>query len=198
MPFKLVSPAFKHLDSIPRRFTADGESISPPLKWSGAPGGTQEYALLCEDPDAPTPKPFVHWLLYGLSANTSKLREGMAQVEEMTAPVLARQGLNTMMQVGYTGPNPPLWDGNHRYVFRLFALDSPLTLPPRAGRDEFLKAIRPHVLAETSIEGVYVKSAHGKAVATAWIAAALIIGAGAWLAYRELKTGESEAQAAAA
>ena len=155
MPFVLESPAFSYYTPIPTRYTADGNQISPPLRWSGAPDKTKAFALLCEDPDAPLPRPFVHWVIYGLSANTSSLPEGLPAVPAIHFPVSALQGLNTQLEPGWTGPKPPSMHHAHRYVFRIFALRRPLELPDRAGRTEFLEEIHDKILAEAHLIGLY-------------------------------------------
>jgi Raf kinase inhibitor-like YbhB/YbcL family protein len=155
--FRLSSPSFSSGGKIPERFTALGESINPALSWSYAPPETQELALICEDPDAPTPQPFVHWILYGISPNTSVVPEGITAIEEIQYPVVARQGKNSMLEPGYTGPNPPVWDHSHRYYFRLFALNAPIEIVDGAGREEFYKAIDGKVIEETTLLGLYEK-----------------------------------------
>lgn len=162
MAFSLRSRAFAFGHRIPARFTEEGASISPPLQWSGAPSQTVELALLVEDPDAPTPRPFVHWLIYGISPNISQLPEGLPRQEEIQFPILARQGLNSILRHGYLGPNPPFWHGAHRYYFRLFALDAPIILPPGAGRTDFDRAIEGHVIAEAKTMGIYSKPIHAQ------------------------------------
>ncbi len=185
--FKIVSPEFQKLEPIPARYSAQGANISPPLRWSGAPRDTVELALLCEDPDAPMPKPFVHWLLYGLPASVSALPAGIPNQEELELPVLGRQGKNSLLQIGYTGPNPPFWHAAHHYVFRLFALNKPIELWPGAGRDEFYKAIENSMIGEARIVGLFEKMPAQKVRAAAtWAAAGLAAGAaglaaaGAW------------------
>src|SRR4051812_17503431 len=129
MALKLKSRSFAYGHEIPARYTAAEANISPSLEWSGAPKDTREFALIVEDPDAPLPRPFVHWILYGISPNVSRIPEGIPNQPEIQFPVLARQGLNSMFEVGYTGPNPPFWHGHHRYYFRLLALNAPIILP---------------------------------------------------------------------
>jgi Raf kinase inhibitor-like YbhB/YbcL family protein len=159
--FRLYSKSFSSGGQIPERFTALGESINPELNWSYAPLETKELALICEDPDArkhsEAPKPFVHWLLYGISPTVSAIPEGITAVEEIQFPVVARQGKNSNLEAGYTGPNPPIWDHWHRYYFRLFALNEPIEIIDGAGREEFFKAIAGKVIGETSLLGLYEK-----------------------------------------
>lgn len=158
MAFELESPAFGQGEPIPKRFTEDGDDLSPPLVWRGIPAGTREFALICDDPDAPTPKPWVHWVLYRLPAGTVSLPEGVPTDVELTAPLSACQGLNSWSsgQVhGYRGPAPPPGHGVHHYHFRLYALASPLSRAPGLDKEAVLKAIAGHVLAEAEWIGTY-------------------------------------------
>jgi Raf kinase inhibitor-like YbhB/YbcL family protein len=178
--FKMSSPEFERLGMMPVRYSALGANISPPLRWSGAPRDTVELALICEDPDAPMPRPFVHWILYGLPATVSALPAGLPPHEDFELPVLGRQGKNSLQQIGYTGPNPPFWHGIHHYVFRLFALNKPIELWPGAGREDFYKAIENAVIAESRIVGLFEKAPTQKARgALTWIAAGAAA-LGAW------------------
>jgi hypothetical protein len=178
--FKIISPEFQRLETIPIRYSAQGANISPPLRWSGAPRETVELALICEDPDAPAPKPFVHWILYGIPATVSALPAGIPNQEEFELPILGRQGKNSLMQIGYTGPNPPFWHGAHHYVFRLFALNKPIELWPGAGRDDFYKAIENSMIAEARIVGLFEKSQYQKVRSAAGWVAAGAAALGAW------------------
>ncbi|MGZ3699598.1 MAG: YbhB/YbcL family Raf kinase inhibitor-like protein, partial [Bdellovibrionota bacterium] len=134
MPFQLRSIDFNSGQIIPERFSAQELGVNPALTWCQGPREAVEYALICEDPDAPLPKPFVHWILYGLAPDLHFIPDRLPKQPELREPIRARQGLNSLMEPGFTGPNPPFWDGVHRYVFRLFALKVPLNLPPGAGR----------------------------------------------------------------
>lgn len=147
MGFELKSPAFDRQAPIPRRHTGEGEDVSPALEWKGAPQGTKELALVCDDPDAPRPKPWVHWVLYGIPAATTGLAEG----DEGDAV----EGKNDFGRPGYGGPMPPKGHGVHHYHFKLYALDAPAGLEPGATKEQLLAAIRGHVLAETELVGTY-------------------------------------------
>lgn len=154
---KLTSTAFTEGQPIPAHHTCEGADVSPPLQWTDAPPGTRSLALLCEDPDAPGGM-WVHWVLYGLSAETSALPEDFPTNEEL--PEGIRQGLTDFKSTGYGGPCPPR--GNpHRYYFKLFALDTGLGLKPRATRQQLLKAMHGHVLAEASLMGTYQRPLTG-------------------------------------
>jgi Raf kinase inhibitor-like YbhB/YbcL family protein len=144
---KLTSTAFKAGDAIPRKYSGEGEDVSPPLAWTGAPEGTKEFALLCDDPDAPTPKPWVHWVVYKIPAGTSSLAEG--------SPGGALEGRTDFGRTGYGGPMPPAGHGTHRYHFRIYALDAALALEAGATKEELLAAMKGHVLAEGELVGTY-------------------------------------------
>ena len=122
---KLTSDAFTEGQPIPIRYTGDGPDVSPPLRWRGAPQGTQGFALICDDPDAPKGT-WVHWLLYGLPATTDHLPEKYPTLS--TLPGGARQGLTDFKRTGYGGPCPPPGKVHH-YHFKLYALDTELELP---------------------------------------------------------------------
>lgn len=151
------SSAFDDGQPIPAKYTEDGQDLSPPLAWDTVPEGTQELALICDDPDAPTAEPWVHWLVYKLPATVRELPAGLSTEAILEAPLQARQGLNSWPDgrtSGYRGPAPPP-GGVHHYHFRLFALDQKLDLEPRLDKASLLKAIEGHVLAEGELVGTY-------------------------------------------
>jgi Raf kinase inhibitor-like YbhB/YbcL family protein len=117
----LSSPAFPDGGTIPRRYSCDGPGVSPQLRWSGVPSGTEQLALLVEDPDAPGGT-FVHWVLFHLAP-------GLRGLDADTVPDGARQGVNSAGSDGWTGPCPPKGDAPHHYEFTLYALRAPLDLP---------------------------------------------------------------------
>jgi len=145
----LTSTAFVHGDAIPRRHACDGDDLSPPLVWAGAPPGTRSLALIVDDPDAPSGT-FVHWVAWGIASGARGLSEGER------APAEGRNGFGTL---GYRGPCPPRGHGPHRYVFRLHALDA--QVGPRAGADaeDLRRAIAGHVLAYGELVGRYERAA---------------------------------------
>ena len=151
---RLSSPAFKNGSRIPTKYTADSDDVSPPLEWDQVPAATNEFALICDDPDAPTPQPWVHWVLYCIPAAARNLPEGVSQ----SAGIPGVQGKNSWKAsktIGYRGPAPPPGHGVHHYHFRLYALDTSITLPPRMDQEAVLSAIQGHVLAEAEIVGSY-------------------------------------------
>jgi len=161
----LSSPRIKAQTAIPKLYTGDGENVSPPLKWSGVPESAQELALVCEDPDASGEEPWVHWMIYGISAkDVHALPEGIPRSAQFETPVHAMQGTNSYGYVGYGGPMPPPGSA-HQYFFKLFALDRKLDLQPGLTRAELLLAITPHILAETQLVGTYGRGAKAKKAA---------------------------------
>jgi len=146
--FRLTSPDIAKGGTIPRRFTCDGEDVSPALEWAGAPDGAAALVLIVDDPDA---RGFVHWIVLDMSATASGgLPEGVS-----TSPDAARQGRNDFGRTGYGGPCPP--SGTHRYVFTLNALDAPLTLAGTPGGRDVRAAMEGHVLAETRLTASYTR-----------------------------------------
>lgn len=147
---KLTSPAFDPHGEIPSRHTGDGEDVSPPLVWDGAPDGTASYAVICHDPDAPLVKSgsygFVHWVLYGLPAGVTRLEEGTD---------LGVMGYNDFGRNGYGGPKPPAGHGVHHYYFWVLALDRELSLEPGFELASFLQKAEPHVLGMNRLVGTY-------------------------------------------
>lgn len=154
---KISSPAFEEGRPIPVRHTADGEDVSVPLTWSELPRGTRSLAVLVDDPDAPAERPWVHWLIYGIGPDADGLPEGIAPTPEPRAVPGARQGQNSFGEdrIGYRGPAPPRGRGAHRYRFTLYGLDSTTVPEPGASRDDFLAAIRGHVLGTATLTGIF-------------------------------------------
>jgi Raf kinase inhibitor-like YbhB/YbcL family protein len=152
---ELTSPAFEDGQPIPEQYTGEGKDVSPALKWSNPPEGTEEFALICEDPDAPREEPWVHWVIYGIPKAAQGLPAEMPEKEQLPEGKL--QGVNSFGegQVGYGGPMPPEGHGPHRYIFTLYALDSKLDLKPGLSKQELLRAIDGHAVAETTLTGTY-------------------------------------------
>jgi len=147
--FDLKSPAFGENASIPCTYSCDGPDRSPPLRWSNPPAGAKSYALVVEDPDAPSGT-WVHWVLYRIPAGTRQLPEGVPGRD--TVAGAGTQGVNDFKKVGWGGPCPPPGSA-HRYVFALYALDSELTLPPGTSRSDLRAAMDGHVLGQAELTG---------------------------------------------
>lgn len=143
----VTSDAFANGNPLPLASTADGEGTPPHLDWLGVPSNARSVAVVVEDPDAPFPRPFVHWLVYDLdpSVSTIDIRHGIP----------GREGKNSMMKVGFTPAAPPPGHGLHRYYFQIFALDTVLGLEEGAGRSALLAAMRGHVVAWGLLVGTY-------------------------------------------
>ena len=155
MAMEIHSDAFAHEQTIPRRHTADGPDLSPPLAFSAPSEGTKELALIMDDPDAPRGT-WVHWVLYGLPPDTPGLPEGVAPTATLSDPPGAVQGINSAGKTGYRGPAPPPGKP-HRYFFRLYALDAALDLAPGLTVQQLLKAMEGHVLARGELMGRYAR-----------------------------------------
>ena len=148
--FALRSAAFEHGEQLDPSFTAEEEdAVAPPLEWSAPPPGTQELVLVVEDPDAPPPQPFCHWLVWGLAPQRGKLLEGEAP---------PRVGKNSFGNSEWLLPDPPAGHGAHDYVFQLFAVDLPLVLMPGATREDLVAAMEGHVIAATALVGTYART----------------------------------------
>jgi hypothetical protein len=149
---RLTSPAFFNGKTIPPRFTCDGEDLSPPLDWSGAPAGTRSFVLLCDDPDAPAGI-WHHWAVYDIPPDWSGLAQGINRDADKQG---FKQAINDFPQLGYGGPCPPRGHGPHRYHFRLLALSvDRLPLGKEPPCREVERAARKHVLAEAVLIGLY-------------------------------------------
>lgn len=158
MSFQLESAAFQHNEPIPVRHSGDGEDVSPALSWSGVPSGTQEFALICDDPDAPTPQPWVHWVIYKIPGTVTGLPEGYPTDARVESPVTALQGLNSWLEgetIGFRGPLPPPGHGTHHYHFKLYALDSELDLPAEVDKSTLQQALSGRVLGEAELIGTF-------------------------------------------
>lgn len=155
MSFTLKSPDFAAAQEIPKEFSGEGADRSPALEWSAVPKGTKELALIVEDPDAPRPEPFVHWVLYKIPGTMTKLPAGVPTQEKVEAPNALFQGKNSFGNIGYGGPMPPPGHGWHRYFFKLYALDESLSLGPGATKEKLLAAMQGHIIGEADLMGRY-------------------------------------------
>lgn len=150
MEVKVTSTAFKEGELIPKKYTCDGENISPAIAWTGVPADTKCFALICDDPDAPRGI-WVHWVLFNIPADVKGLSESVPR--KSTLGNGARQGMNDSHELGYDGPCPP--GGTHRYYFKVYALDSVLMLESGATKAQLLKAMEGHILGEGQLMGRY-------------------------------------------
>lgn len=141
---KINSSAFKQGESIPKKYTCQGDDVSPSLTFHDVPKGTKSFALIMDDPDAPMGT-FVHWLAWNISGETKELPEGV---------VLAEQGKNDFKNTRYGGPCPPPGKP-HRYYFKLYALDSLITLPKGSTKQQLEEAIKEHVLGKAELMGLF-------------------------------------------
>ena len=155
MGITVVSTAFAPNAEIPARFTCEGEDISLPLTWSGAPAKTKSFALISDDPDAPDPKApkmtYVHWVLYDIPVSVTSLGEGAST----HLPAGVREGLNDWKRTGWGGPCPPI--GRHRYFFKLYALDTTLGDLGSPTKTALEKTMQGHILAQGELVGTYQK-----------------------------------------
>lgn len=152
---EIKTSAFANGEKIPTRFTGDGEDVSPALTWSGVPDGAKALALICDDPDAPTPEPWVHWVIYKIPVGTTGLPEHVLATEALTEPSGAFQGKNSWGTIGYRGPAPPRGHGVHHYHFKLYALDATLSVTGGVDKKQLLKAMQGHILGEAEVVGTY-------------------------------------------
>ena len=148
---KITSSAFQPDGAIPKKYSCDGQDISPPLAWSDAPAGTKSFALIMDDPDA-RPDTWVHWVLYDLPATAHDLPENVPKQKELASG--ARNGVNGEPKIGYEGPCPPPGPV-HNYHFKLYALDAKLGLAAGATKAEVEKAMKGHVLGEAELVGLF-------------------------------------------
>lgn len=147
---QLESTAFTSGGAIPTRHTGEGENLSPPLAWQGAPENTRGFAVICHDPDAPLVQNgsygFVHWVLYNLPASITSLEENSGE---------GTSGINDLNRTGYGGPMPPEGHGVHQYYFWVLALDKATSLPEGLKMPELLKQIEPHLIGMNRLVGTY-------------------------------------------
>ena len=149
---RIISSAFADGAPIPRRYTCDGEDISPPLEWTGAPGGTRSFVVLCDDPDAPGGT-WRHWAAFDIPPDRLALPEGAARHSEKQN---FKQATNDFQRADYGGPCPPHRHGPHHYHFRLLALSvDHLAASKKPSYRDIEREARKHVLAEAALVGIY-------------------------------------------
>ena len=151
MALTVSSSAFKEGDRIPAKYTCQGQDVSPPLAWGEPPAGTQSFALIVDDPDAPGGV-FTHWVLFNIPPDSRNLPEAVPTQAELASGAL--QGKTDFGKIGYGGPCPP--PGRpHRYQFTLYALDQPLGLEGGTSKKQLLSAMEGHILAQGQLTGTY-------------------------------------------
>ncbi len=155
MALILTTTAFPAGGGIPAKYTCDGADVSPALSWGGTPAGTASFALIADDPDAPAGT-WVHWVVFNLPGTLAALPEGVAKTDQLRDLGGALQGRNDFRRVGYGGPCPPPGKP-HRYFFKLYALDVALPLKAGATKQDVERAMRGHILAQSSLVGTYAR-----------------------------------------
>jgi len=154
MAFRLTSNGFSEGQPIPKRYTCEGEDLSPPLVWCGAPAATHSLLLLCDDPDAPGGT-WHHWCLFDVPSTVTELKEAVPRSAQVGA---MRQAVNDFGEIGYRGPCPPRGHGAHHYHFRLLALDiQQLAMKDRAKCKAVEAAARSHVIGAVELVGTYAR-----------------------------------------
>jgi Raf kinase inhibitor-like YbhB/YbcL family protein len=150
MTMTLTSAAFTANRPIPKKYIGEGADVSLPLSWSGVPHGAKELALICDDPDARTPKPWIHRVVYKIPPMQSGLPEGAR--DDLT------EGQNDFNKTSYGGPMPPPGHGVHHYRFYLYALDISLLTGPGLTKEQLVDAMQGHILAEGELVGTYERT----------------------------------------
>jgi Raf kinase inhibitor-like YbhB/YbcL family protein len=156
----ITSSGFVDGSELPRFCTPMDANMSPDISWTGVPEGTRELVLIVEDPDAPMPSPFVHWIVHRIPPTVTSLPSGLPSERVLTQLGGAVQCQNDAKTRGWSGPKPPLGHGIHHYHFELFAVDTQLSLGPDATLDEISRALRGHVLADGELVGTYERTAY--------------------------------------
>jgi len=146
----LISNAFKDGGNIPDEYTCDNKNISPQLAWSDIPDKTVSYAVICDDPDAPS-KVWVHWVVFNIPSNIHELNKNIPQGSQIHDGI--RQGINDSGKSGYSGPCPP--GGTHRYFFKIYALDKILDSGIGTTKDQLIKMMEGHILGQGQLIGLY-------------------------------------------
>lgn len=145
----VTSAALAEGGAIAAKYTCDGLNVNPPLTIGATPAGTRSLALIVDDPDAPAGI-WVHWVAWNIPASTR-------DIPENGLPAGAQQGHNDWKRNDYGGPCPP--SGTHRYFFKIYALDTTLTLAPSATKTDLERAMQGHVLAMGQLMGTYKRGA---------------------------------------
>jgi Raf kinase inhibitor-like YbhB/YbcL family protein len=142
---QIISPAFKHNEFIPKKYTCDGEDINPPFRIEDIPSKAKSLSFIVDDPDAPAGT-WVHWVVWNINPDTREIKEN-------SVPKGAQQGLNDFRKNDYGGPCPP--SGTHRYFFKLYALDTMFNLGSKAKKSDLEEAMKGHILEKAELVGLY-------------------------------------------
>jgi hypothetical protein len=148
----ISSKSFQHEGLIPARYTCTGSNISPDISWSGIPRGTRSFALICNDPDAPSGN-WIHWVLFNIPVSVNRLLENFQPGGSVSGSI--KNGRNDAGLLGYYGPCPP--SGIHRYYFRVYALDVVLKAEEGLSAAELEKSMEGHILGKGELMGKYQK-----------------------------------------
>lgn len=149
--FSITSPHFSNNGSLPKKYSCEGDNVNPDLHWGPTPAGTKSYLLIVDDPDAPTPQPWVHWILFNIPADVTELQERV----DVASLQGAQQGKTSGNKLTYEGACPPRGHGTHHYHFKIYALDTMLALQNGANRPAVEQAMKGHVLAQAEIVATY-------------------------------------------
>ena len=144
----IKSPAFKEMEYLPAKYTGIGEGKTPPLVFENVPASAKSLVMTMEDPDA-IYGTFDHWLMFNIPPKTKAVKEG-------GVPSGALMGKNSAQDMGYVSPYPPRGKP-HRYVFKLYALDTMLKLNEGADKKQIEKAMEGHIISQASLIGVFVR-----------------------------------------
>jgi hypothetical protein len=144
----LKSPTFEDKESIPDKYTCEGENVNPPLEIYNVPEETKSLALIVDDPDATGGGTFDHWIIWNIKPQVSKIEEGKL-------PEGAVEGVNNFGNINYGGPCPPQGNSPHRYMFKLYALDKEIEIAPGSSKDELESAMDDHIIESTTLTGYY-------------------------------------------
>lgn len=145
---KIKSSSFKDGETIPTKYTCDGEDVNPLLEIRHVPEEAKSLALIVDDPDASRGVPWDHWLVWNIPPRTQ-------YIQESVVPSNAVQGVSSGGKVKYMGPCPMKGKDPHRYIFSLYALDKELELAEGASKDELLRAMEGHIIARAELVGMY-------------------------------------------
>ena len=157
----VTSSVLKEGQPMPKDYTADGKNVSPPISWSNLPAGTKELALICEDPVAPTPQPFVHWVLYKIPPTATGLPENVPidpatpMPKELTGMI---QGISGFRRPIWRGPAPPKPGVVHKYHFIVYALDTALDVQPGLNKTQLLEAMKGHIIGQGQLVATYERT----------------------------------------